>query len=317
MESGIRKGLNRQDLGMLNDDRLHIILIGSGGPLNNQERVGTSTAIIAGNEFILVDTGPCTWRNADLFDLPLAYLSGIFLTHFHSDHIGDLGEANFGSWAAGRKNRLEVYGPEGVDRVVAGFTMAYEQDMDYRIAHHGEDVMPRDASRPVSKTIKINEPDKAELFFDRNGLKVYAFMVDHFPAKPAVGYRFEYKGNVVVITGDTKMTNYLAGHAKNADILISDALADKLIGIAQRIAEENNRTRIAMILKDIPDYHMSPIKAAELARDSGSKKLVFFHITPPINNFILKRMFLDGVKDVYDGDIVLGEDGMRFDLEPK
>ncbi|MBW1864005.1 MAG: hypothetical protein JRJ02_16860 [Deltaproteobacteria bacterium] len=72
-----------------------------------------------------------------------------------------------------------------------------------------------------------------------------------------------------------------------------------------------------MILKDIPDYHMSPIKAAELARDSGSKKLVFFHITPPINNFILKRMFLDGVKDVYDGDIVLGEDGMRFDLEPK
>jgi len=140
---------------LLKDGKLHIFLLGSGGPINNEKRVTSSIALIANGEFVLFDVGPGTYRNADLMRLPVTQLSAIFLTHFHSDHIGDLGEANMMSWASGRSKPIEVYGPEGVEKVVDGFKMAYEFDTGYRIAHHGKEIVPPEAGIPISKTIII------------------------------------------------------------------------------------------------------------------------------------------------------------------
>jgi ribonuclease Z len=190
IENRIQKGLNRQNLEILNDEKLHVYLVGSGGPMNNSKRLPTCTAVIAGGQFLLVDAGPGTWRNADLLNLPIGNLTAILLTHFHSDHIGDLGEVNFGSWFAGRKERLEIFGPEGVDRVVKGFSEAYALDTSYRVAHHGADVMNPEVAIPISRTIKLKDADSSTPVLDRNGLKVYAFSVDHAPVNPAFGYRF-------------------------------------------------------------------------------------------------------------------------------
>lgn len=317
MERTVEKRLNRQRADLLQDGNLHVILVGSGGPINNTERLPVCTAVIAGGEFILVDAGPGTVRNADLLNLPLAGLTGVFVTHFHSDHIADLGEANFQSWAAGRQKKLEIHGPKGVEQIVQGFIAAYAPDTQYRIAHHGESVMTPEASRPEAKTLSLQSPDTAELCFDRNGLKVYAFAVNHFPAEPALGYRFEYRGNNVVITGDTKKVKSLVQHAQNTDLLISEALSFKMTALVQKVFSENGRTRLAKIMSDIPDYHMSPVQAAEVAREANVKKLVLHHIAPPVTNFFAKRMFLEGTRDVFAGEIVLGEDGMSFDFDPK
>jgi len=185
LETGLKKQLSQSRADMLTDGNLHVVLVGSGGPFPNTERVSVSTAVIAGGEFILVDTGPGTARNALLQNLPLGGLSAVFLTHFHSDHIADLGEVNMFSWVQGnRGKRLEVFGPKGVEKVVKGYALAYELDSQYRTAHHGEDVAPTEGAKPVSKIITILNPEQAQLFFDRNGLKAYAFQVNHFPANP-------------------------------------------------------------------------------------------------------------------------------------
>ena len=97
---------------ILKDGKLHVFLLGSGGSMNNKVRVASSIAVIANGEFILIDVGPGTFRNAEVLRLPVAHLSAIFLTHFHPDHIGDLGEANMMSWANGREKAIEVYGPK-------------------------------------------------------------------------------------------------------------------------------------------------------------------------------------------------------------
>jgi len=318
-ERTIKKALEEQQEQekILSDDKMHVVLVGTGGPISNTERITTSTAVIAGGEFILVDVGPGVVRNINLQGLPIGRITGVFLTHFHSDHISDLGELAFMSWAQGRARKLDVYGPEGVAQVVDGYNLAYGLDSSYRTAHHGEDVMPSAAAGSVAKTITVKNPNKAELFFERNGLKAYVFMVDHSPVKPAVGYRFEYKGNALVITGDTRKTDSLAGHARNADLLLTDALDAKVINTISKIARQNNRPRLSKQMTDIIDYHMTPVQAAEVAREAGAKKLVLVHVVPPILNFVAKRMYMKGVSDAFDGDIELGEDGMAFDLDPK
>ena len=315
VERGFKKQMTQSRADMLTDGNLHVVMVGTGGPFPNIERVSVATAVIAGGEFILVDSGPGTVRKALLQRLPMGNLSAVFLTHFHSDHIADLGEANMYSWVQGnRKKSLEVFGPPGVEKVVEGYTLAYEQDSVYRTAHHGEDVAPAEGARPIAKNITIEAHGEARLFFDRNGLKAWAFRVDHFPAKPAVGYRFEYKGKKVVITGDTKQTGTLASHANKADLFICEALDAKTIHLAAKVASEVNQPSMSKIFTDITDYHLTPVQAAEIAQKAGVKKLVFYHVVPPPTNFILKRRYLKGVNDAFDGDVEIGEDGMTFKL---
>ena len=315
VERGLKKQLAQSRTAMLTDGNLHVVLVGTGGPLPNPERVSVATAVIAGGEFIMVDTGPGTVRNALLQRLPMGRLSAVFLTHFHSDHIADLGEANLYSWVQGnRKNRLEVFGPPGVEKVVQGYALAYQQDSLYRTAHHGEDVAPTTGSIPIAKTIMVQDPDQAELFFDRNGLKAWAFRVDHFPAEPAIGYRFEYKGKKVVISGDTKQISILAKQAHKADLFICDALDAKTIHLASKVASETNQSSLSKIFIDITDYHLTPVQAAEIAQKAGVKQLIYYHVVPPPTNFIVKRRYLKGVKDAFDGDVKIGEDGMTFTL---
>ena len=302
---------------ILRDNKIHVFLIGSGGPMNNEMRVATCIAIIAGGEFILIDIGPGSYRNIDLLRLPVTHLNSIFLTHFHSDHIGDLGEANILSWANGRKKPITVYGPDGVDKVVKGFTMAYELDTGYRIAHHGKDFVPPEACILKSKIIILKDKYERELCFDKNGLKVFAFEVNHSPIEPAFGYRIEFKGNIVVVTGDTIKTDNLVKHCDEADILFSEAISYDLLNNLVDNAKRVKLSRAVKLLTDIQNYHMDPITAAKLAKEARVKKLVFVHITPPLLNPKTEELYLDGVDEYFDGEVVLGEDRMRFTLPPK
>jgi ribonuclease Z len=240
------------------------------------------------------------------------------LTHFHSDHIGGLGEAITQSWIAGRAKPLDVYGPEGVARVVAGFGEAYAADVDYRVAHHLEQYMPPAAAGAQAREVALGDaPDAAAIVFERNGLKVTMFRVDHDPVRPAVGYRFDFAGRSVVVSGDTVRSASLTLHAKGADVLIHEALQKDLIRRGVAAAARLGLERLAKLAGDIPDYHTSPVEAAEVARAAGVGELVFTHLVPSPNNFLTRRMFLAGVADVYKGKVVIAEDGMRISLPPR
>jgi ribonuclease Z len=254
----------------------------------------------------------------DLANLPVGHLSAVLLTHFHSDHIGGLGEATTQSWIAGRTQPLQVYGPEGVARVVEGFAVAYEHDVDYRVAHHGDAYMPRAAAGAIATEVAIGEaPDASAIVFERNGLKVTMFKVDHDPVRPAVGYRFDFAGRSIAISGDTKKSSSVIEHAKGVDILFHEALQADMIARASTVAARLGRERLAKLAGDIAGYHTTPVEAAEVARDAGVGQLVLTHLVPAPNNFLTRRLFLAGVADVFKGKVVIAEDGMRFVLPPK
>ena len=293
-------------------DGLHIILIGTGSPLADPSRAGPSTAVIAGKRAFIVDSGGGAVRKMGEIGVSPAAIERVLLTHFHSDHIDGLGELMLQRWAGGGYNEpLPIHGPEGVTEVVEGLNAAYAQDKDYRIAHHGANIVPPGGfgGTPI-------EFD-AGILMEQSGLKISAFVVDHEPVSPSFGYRFDYKGRSVVITGDTAYTDDLASHAKDTDILISEALNPEMVGVNESAARDTGNDRIGKIMYDIPDYHITPVQAAEVAQDANAGLLVYTHIVPALPTSYLNAAFAKGAADKFSGDIIVGQDGMMFSLKPQ
>ena len=167
-------------------------------------------------------------------------------------------------------------------------------------------------ARILAKELKT--ADEATIVFERNGLKVIAFKVEHDPVKPAYGYRLDYHGRSVVISGDTTKSANLARHAAGADLLIHEVLAKDVMTCASTNLERAGDKRRAKLMRDILSYHTSPAEAAEVAATAKVETLVFTHMVPPINPPVTEQMFLRGVAEIFKGKVVIAKDGLRFDL---
>ncbi|MFI5316615.1 MAG: MBL fold metallo-hydrolase [Myxococcota bacterium] len=301
--------------GLFADDALRVLLCGTGSPPPHPTRAKACVAVFAAGKFWVVDTGPGSWNRLALLRVDGTRIGGVFFTHFHSDHIGDLGELNLNTWVMGRPSALRVYGPPGVERVVAGFTEAYALDTGYRIAHHGSDFLPPDRSRleavPVPGPAETGE---SAVVLEENGLRVTAFRVKHDPVKPAYGYRFDYKGRSAVVSGDTAKSDALVAAAKGADLLVHEAQANHLVAMIGEAAARANRPRIAKVMADIPSYHTSPVEAAEVANAAGVKLLVMYHLTPSPRFGLMERAFVRGVSEVRPDHWLLADDGLLVEL---
>src|SRR6185369_14624403 len=141
-----------------------------------------------------------------------------------------------------------------------------------------------------------------------------AFLVDHTPIKPAVGYRFDYKGRSVAVSGDTVPSKSLVAAAQGADVLFHEAQANFLVSIIREEAVAAGSTQYSKILGDIPSYHTSPVDAAKIANEAGVGLLVLYHLTPPPPSRILEWIFVRGVSDVRPSGVVMARDGLMVTL---
>jgi ribonuclease Z len=303
----------------LADDAMRVAVCGSSAPLPSARRAKACVAVFAGGKFYLVDVGPESVENLVTWGVPLASIGGVLLTHFHSDHIGDLGELNLQTWAGGRPEPLRVYGGPGVDQVVGGFNDAYRLDQGYRTAHHGERVMPAAAWPMTAHPVELDglpTPDKSRtgIVLDDGALRITAVEVDHAPIAPAYAYRFDYKGRSVVVTGDLKFHPPLAKAAADADVLVSEAIATSMTRALGRSALGAGRDRTAAIMHDIEDYHIAPEEAAQIANEARVKLLVFYHLLPAPDSFLTRRLFSQGVNAVRGGDWTIADDGSLYTL---
>jgi len=302
------------------DDALRVGICGSSAPLPSAKRAKACVAVFAGGKVYVVDTGPESTENLMLWGIPLARIGGVFLTHFHSDHIGDLGELQLQSWAAGRPQPLAVYGGPGVERVVTGFNEAYAQDQVYRTKHHGEKVMPSKTWGMVPRVIQLSgidtgALDRSGLAFDDGKLRVTAMEVNHEPIRPAYAYRFDYGGRSVVITGDLKYHPPLIRGAKDADMLVSEAISRSMTRSMENAASKVGRPNTAKIMRDIQDYHISPEEAADIANKANVRLLVFYHLAPAPDGLLARRLFFAGVSDVRPASAwTVAEDGNLYTL---
>lgn len=290
-------------------DGLNVVLCGAGSPMPDPTRAGPCVAVIAGERIVIVDVGSGSVRNLARAGIPVGRVEDLLLTHFHSDHIDGLGELALQRWAGGtRATPLPVHGPEGVQSVVEGFNLAYRHDFGYRVAHHGAATLPPGGAGATAVPFAVPAPGEGRVVIDADGLRVTAFLVSHAPVAPAVGYRFDYRGRSVVISGDTVKSDNLLQFAKGTDLLVHEALAVHLVDIITAGAHEAGAKGMEKISVDIHDYHVTPVQAAEIAQAAGARHLLYYHIVPALPVRRLEKLFVDGVSDVYDGPFTVGRD---------
>jgi len=303
----------------LQDDAIRVAICGSSAPLPSASRAKACVAVFAGGKFWIVDAGPESVENLVLWGIPLSSIGGVLVTHFHSDHIGDLGELQLQTWAGGRPSRLAVYGGPGVERLVNGFNEAYALDQGYRTRHHGETVMPSTTWGMVAHTVELDGPatpakDRTGLVLEEGGLRITAIEVDHAPIEPAYAYRFDYRGRSVVVSGDLKYHPPLARAAAGADVLVSEAIATSMTQALGAGAKSAGKDRTAAIMHDIEDYHITPEQAATIANDANVNLLVFYHLLPAPDGFLPRRLFAQGVNEARKGDWTIADDGSLYTL---
>jgi len=296
-------------------DGLTVVLCGAGSPLPDPKRSGPCVVVVAGKHVYEVDAGASAGRNMTRLGFAPGRIDALFLTHFHSDHIDGLGEVAELRWAGGAHTEpLPVFGPSGVEQVVDGFNTAYTLDAGYRTAHHGPKVTPPQGRGCVAKAFDPPGAGAAPIVWSADGLTVTAFSVHHDPVSPAVGYKFEYGGRSVVISGDTAKSANLELFAHNVDVLVHEALSPELVGILGKAAEDAGRANVAQIMGDILNYHTAPIEAAQIAAAANVRHLLFYHVIPPLLVPGIEAAFLNGVADVYHGPVTLGRDGTQIAL---
>ena len=332
---------------LLGDGALHVWFCGTGSPQVERDRAQSCTAILAGGSFLVFDTGAGSGLKADLGNLPLANLEAVFFTHLHSDHITDLPVFMNHSWRYGRQQQLNVFGPTGTAAVVQGFNQALDPDVGYRSQNEVAQASPATEVQPAAignfsatsassdsprayasaafaagHDLSVEGTDRVLVYESQSGVRVFAFLVEHEPVKQAFGYRIEYKDRVVVISGDTRKTENVARHAKGADMLIHEAynkdIVNRILNARSEIPDTPYARQVFRIARLTQHYHTTPVEAAELAKEAGVRTLVFTHVIPPLGtglqNLVLRNAFLKGVGDVFDGKIIIADDGLHLTL---
>lgn len=287
-------------------DGLRVVVCGSASPLGNDPaRAQACIAVITPEHLFLFDIGARSPQRIAQARLPLDRLNGVFLTHYHSDHISGLPDVNLASWVQGHHSSLQVYGPPGINTVIDGFNMAYQLDRGYRVAHHGADLLPP-AGHPMSAVMV----PPGEIAWQDDLLTVRSFPVVHDPIDPAVGYRVDYRDRSVVISGDTIAIDHLFEVAAGADLVLHDALSRAMLEPMIEVATQNNIPVLPTIMTDVIDYHADTLRLEAMAEAADIGQLAYYHLVPVPPNSLAERMFARGLSD----ETLLVRDLHTFDL---
>jgi len=291
-------------------DGLHAAFCGTGSPFPSPARSGPCTAIIAGQRVYVVDAGRGAADTLIRMGLQPARIEAVLLTHFHSDHIDGLGQLAEHHWLAGSATApLTVVGNAGVERVVNGFNEAYAMNESYRIAHEGSLARPSGFGLRAAPFALPNGA-AALTVFDRGDLRVTAFLVNHRTVEGAVGYRFDYKGRSIVVSGDTAPSANLVRAATGADLLVHEAMSPAVVRLLAQTARENGRNAPAALFGGVTDFHTAPEQSATEAEQAGVRVLALTHFIPPVPlNPLLEDLFLGEAKNKFRGPLLLAEDG--------
>lgn len=240
---------------------MKVTLLGTGSPLPSPDCAGPSTLVSGPTASVLIDAGRgVVMRLAGAQSIP-ALLSGVILTHLHSDHICDLNDVITSHWVMHpTPTPLRVIGPPGTAIVVDAILQMLGPDIGYRLAHHAD--LTHEPEVEVQEVVPGDQ-------FALGDLQISVFGTDHRPVEPTVGYRITDGDAIVAIGGDGVPCDSLDDLVRGADVYVQTVIRDDLVTLVP-----NER------FKDILDYHSTVAQAAATAERGGVGCLMLTHFVP-------------------------------------
>ena len=281
-------------------DAITVTLLGTGTPNPRPDRFGPSTLVEAGGKRLLFDAGRGLTIRLFQLKIPHGNVDAMFLTYFHSDHLNGLPDFYLTSLLrtpyAQRNTPMRLIGPTGTARIAEGIRNAFADDLRIRMA---DENVPEAATRFDAKEFSADG-----VVYDEDGVKVTAFAVLHGDLiKPSYGYRIDYAGRSVLLSGDTKFDENLIKHGTGVDLLVHEVcmLPDALNDVP--------------IFKAIMNHHTSPEECGIVFSRTKAKLAAYTHLVqpgtakyPPVSD----QAIVDATRKTYQGPLVVGLDLTRF-----
>ena len=279
-----------------------VTLLGTSTPNPLPDRFGPSTLVEAGGERLLFDCGRGATIRLWQLKIPLGTVK-LFITHLHSDHtvgIPDLWLTGFAPLPYGRRKvPLAVYGPKGSAEMMSYLEKAYHADIDNR-----REFIPNFSPQQVAIAAKDIEEG---VVYEQNAVRVTAFHVKHANLKDAFGFRVDYGGHSVVISGDMAPNENFIKYAQGADIVIHE------VGVARPELLEKD----AGVRQLLATHHSSPEDAARDFARIKPKLAVYTHYTRPRRDDIPEVSISEIIactRAIYSGPLEAGEDLMSISI---
>jgi ribonuclease Z len=276
---------------------LKVTLLGTGYPRPVMERFGPSILIEAGKEKLLFDCGRGVTQRLYQLKVPFGEVTALFLTHLHSDHIVGIPDVYLTGWLLGRTTPLRVWGPAGTAKMMSHLEQAYQFDI-----HTRRDV---DEKLPGQGAVVVAKDIEQGVVYQNNDLRVTAFAVDHSPVKPAFGYRVDYAGHSVVLSGDTRYSENLIRFSQGTDLLIHEVIDPEAYLAGDRLFSPEMKQKVIA-------HHTNPEQAGTIFNKVKPKLAVYSHIVPFDAPDLVAH-----TRTTYPGPLEVGEDLMSIEIDDK
>jgi ribonuclease BN (tRNA processing enzyme) len=282
----------------------YVALLGTkGGPaIRPGSTMPTSSLLVLGGCQIVVDCGLGVTKGLVDQGMELRDLNMIFITHLHSDHYLELGPLIHTAWTAGLKSNVDIWGPEGLEKYWNNFLVSMEADIDLRI---------KDEGRPnLRELVRIQVID-AGAVTEKPDLTVRAIRTIHPPLVDCFALSFETAEKRVVFSGDTAYMPALVEFAKDADLLIHEAMLESALpALVARVGNGSEK-----LMEHLLRSHTGAADAARLATEAGVAQLAFHHLIPSDDPAYSEKHWHDAVAPHWDGTFHVGKDGLRINLD--
>ena len=261
-------------------------------------RFGPSTLIEVGAEKFLFDAGRGAMQRLFQLRLPFGDITGMFLTHLHSDHLVGFADLWLTGWIGRpwgkRSDPLKLWGPEGTGQFSHHLPLAFATDIRVRSHSYSDNGVELDAT-------EIGEG----VAFEEGGVKITAFKVDHGGEQLiAFGYRIDYRGRSAVLSGDTTFNQNVIKFSQGTDVLIHEVVYGMGGGMGGGMEKAN--------LERITSNHTSPDRAGEVFAQAKPRLAVYTHLL--FFGDATADDLIPATRPTYDGPLIVGKDLMQIDI---
>jgi len=286
-------------------DEMRVIACGSGMPMPRLKQAAACFLIELGNgDKFIFDVGTGSFTTLYALGMPLDYMTKIFISHQHADHMGDLPTFWIYGMQNGRSSPLDVWGPGGggmpdswgTKAALDGILQFYNWMLE--TSKGGLDTRSLQMNVTEFDWSKVNN-----VIYEENGVVIRSTPAIHLEG--SVSFILEWSGMKLVYSGDTLASQWFIDAAKGADIAIHECFLPNEYFVSKYKFQPAEAIYVSTLV-----HTTAPVFGKIMAL-TQPKHAVAYHFQ---NDADTLPAVVTAVREVYDGPVDFAVDGMVWNV---